>query len=679
MILSWNWLQDYVQPGVSVADFALRMMLAGFNHESSTPVGQDFAVDLEITSNRPDCLGHIGLAREAAVLWNQSLRIPAAQLPVGKTPLKTLARVELAAPDLCPRYIARVIRGVQVGPSPTWLVERLATLGIKSINNLVDITNFVLMECGQPLHAFDLAKLRGGQIIVRRANTGETIAAIDHLNYKLTPEMCVIADQDRPVAIAGIMGGAETEITPSTTEVLIEAALFDPLSVRTTSRALALRSDSSYRFERGLDPAGVDWASRRCCELILQLAGGELAEGAITVGPTDPEIVPVTLRLAQIPRVLGIDVPTATVRQILTQLGLREISHSESALTVAPPSWRRDLTREIDLIEEVARIYGYEKIPEDRAVPLVPSARTAQDRVISKIRTVLVGAGFDEALTLSAVEEAASQAFSPWCAAEPLQTGVPVLRRADRLRRSLIPSLLIARRINESLANATIELFETAKVYWPQPADGRTLPAEELLLALCGGGDFLEVKGLIEACLARLNPRLLLQVKSWNDPLFAPGRGAELFLAGPDGQPMRVGVLGEISKTGLKSFELRSATTVAELRLAPLIDAAILIPTARELSPYPSVSRDINLVVAESVRWDDVAGTVRGHAGPNLERLEYRDTWRDATKLGQGLKSLLFSLHLRGQTATLTSGEADAVCEQVVAACKDRHQAELRT
>ncbi len=670
MLVSWNWFADYVKLPVDHAKFAERMMLAGMNHESTHAVGKDWCVDLEITSNRPDCLGHIGLAREASVLWEVPLKMSEAEPAEGKTKASDLVRVTVADKTLCPRYTARVIRGIKVGPSPAWLVERLATIGIAAINNVVDITNYVLMECSQPLHAFDLKKLAGPEIVVRPAKAGEKLEAINHKTYELNPSMLVIADRDKSVAIAGVMGGAESEVSAATTDVLIESALFDPLSVRTTARALALKSDSSYRFERGLDPQGVDWASRRCCELILQLCGGELAAGSVDVGSAGTEPSPVTLRYAQLERIIGIPYPIERVRSILKALGLRETVSTAETLTVIPPSWRRDLSREIDLIEEIARIYGYDAIPEDRAVPLVPSSLTRRDRVLNKLRIALVGSGFNEALTLSAVEENVSAAFSPWTEAPALQASIPVLRRADQLRRSLIPSLLTVRRTNEAISNPRIELFETAKVYWPQAAG---LPTEEVLLGLCSGEDFHGLKGLIETLLGALKPGTILTCKPYKHELFAAGKGAEL-LIGND----KLGYLGECSKPGLAKFELRGQVTVAELRLDVLEKLADLIPQMVELSPYPPVARDINLVVDEAIRWADVEQTVLSNAGPLLEELSYRDTWRDPQKLGAGKKSLLFSLQLRGKDETLTSAAADQVRDSVLSACAKQHGGVLR-
>src|SRR5262245_20217525 len=279
MLISWNWLREYVSLDMSPEELTGRLMMAGLNLESMEKVGGDLAIDLEVTSNRPDCLGHIGIAREAAVLFEREMKVPAAKPAEGAEKDTDLTRVTIQCPDLCPRYTARVIRGIKVKSSPPWLADRLRTIGQPVINNVVDITNYVLMECGQPLHAFDFNKLTGKEIIVRRAKVGENFAAIDHKTYALDDSMCVIADAKRAVALGGVMGGADSEVSPATTDLLIESAAFAPLSIRTTSRKLKLQSDSSYRFERGVDPEGIDWASRRCCQLILELCCGQLAAG----------------------------------------------------------------------------------------------------------------------------------------------------------------------------------------------------------------------------------------------------------------------------------------------------------------------------------------------------------------------------------------------------------------
>lgn len=677
MLVSFDWLKQYVAADLSAEELAHRLMFVGLNDDGVTRVGDDFCLNLEVTSNRPDWLGMIGIAREASVLLGKPLMLPKARPHEGKARAAELAKVVLECPELCPRYTARVIRDVRIGPSPDWMVRRLATIGIAAINNVVDITNYVLMECGQPLHAFDLEHLAGRQIIVRRARKEEPFTAINHKNYVLDESMCVIADAQRPVALGGVMGGAETEVTAGTTELLIESAEFDSLSIRSTARKLNLHSDSSYRFERALDPAGVDWASRRCCELILDLAGGELAEGVIDAGRKTEERTPITLRYPQLQRVLGIDVPAAEARRILVALGNREIRGDTERVEVIPPSWRRDLEREIDLVEEVARVHGYDKIPEDARVPMFPSHRTSRDRVLAKIRQTLIAAGLDEAMTLSAVEEPWSNAFSPWTSQTPLVSNTPVLRRADRLRRSLIPSLLGARRTNETLANETIELFEIAKIYLPS-ANTNELPEEPLMLGITSGGDFRAAKGVIETIVAALNPKAALTVSPTRHDLLDGEKSCEMRLSCGEVQNVLLGYVGEVSAAGLKQFELRGATAVAEINIAVLEQIANLVPQYAPLPVYPSVTRDLNFVVDERVTWAEVASTVRETAKPLAEGLAFVDVYRDDERLGKGKKSLLMTLTLRSHEGTLTSEAADGVRDRVVAAVKSNYGGELR-
>ena len=673
MIISLDWLKEYVDLPMTAAELADRLALSGLNHERF----DDAAIDLEVTSNRPDCLGHIGVAREVGVLWKSPLRVPDARPPATADlrqaaggPVNGLTSVTIEAPALCPRYTARVIRGVKIGPSPAWLADRLKSLGIAVINNVVDVTNYVMFECGQPLHAFDFGKLAGGRIIVRESKPGEKFTAINHQEYELAAGTCVIADSQKAVALAGVMGGAHSEVSAATVDVLIESADFDPLSVRATARRHNLHSPSSYRFERGVDPEGIDWASRRACELILEITGGKLAAGVIDVGqPAKPRAV-VKLRFDQIERVLGIAVPDAEVQLILTALGCEETHVCGHCVKVIPPSWRADLSREIDLIEEVARIHGYDKIPEDAGVKMTTSTRTREDRVLDRVRGVLVAAGFDEAMTLSAVDEAWVEPIRPWTTAPPLRTSTPVLKRADCLRQTLLPSLLAARRHNEKLSNPVIELFEIANVYLP--IDG-ALPEQKRLLAVASGGGFHELKGVLEALVARVAPWHRLNVGESSFELFDPSRQSRLRIG-----EATFGYLGELSDAGRERFELRGPATAAEVDLAVLVSAAELIPTAQSLSPYPPVGRDVNIVVPESVRWAEVENLVRATGGELLEQVAYQETYRHAERLGANRKSLLFSLQLRSNRGTLTSEEADAVRDRIVAALAAQVGGELR-
>lgn len=661
MIVSWNWLHEYVDLGMSLEELTDRLTLTGLNLEGIENIGEDVAIDLEVTSNRPDCLGHIGVAREVSVLWQQELREPELKLNSGNDKVTDLTSVDLQSTKICDRYTARVIRGVKIGPSPDWLAERLRSLGIAVINNVVDISNYVMMECGQPLHTFDFTKLSGQKIVVRESKAGEKFLAINHQEYELPAGACVIADADRPVALGGVMGGADTEVTEGTTDLLIEAASFDPLSVRNIARKLNLHSPSSYRFERGVDPERIDWASQRCCQLILELAGGELAEGVIDVGPTPAEREQIKLRFTQLPRILGIEIPPEQVQKILTDLGCEETHVCDHCVKVVPPSWRADLTREIDLVEEIARIHGYDQIPEDASVKMVASTRSQEDRVQQKVREVLVAAGFDEAMTISAVDEEWTDVFRPWSDAEPLRVSTPVLRRADCLRQTVVPSLLAARRNNEKLFNSVIELFEIASVYLPKEGE---LPDQRRVLALTSGGSFLELKGVLETLINSIAPGNAISVEKFEDPLFATGRGCKILVG-----DQVCGVLGEVSQEGLDKFELRGSSTVAELDLNVLTDHAVAIRTAKELSSYPPVGRDLNVVVDEAVSWSQIENIVRSNSGELLESIQFQDdSYRDAKQLGEGKKSVLFSIQLRSATDTLTNEKADSIRDQIVVA-----------
>ena len=675
MLVSWDWLRQYVTLDVSVEELTERLTMSGLNLEEFHAVGNDTCIDLEVTSNRPDCLGHLGVAREAAVLFGQTLKVPAALPKSGTSPVTAVTSVAIECPDLCSQYQARIIRGAKVGPSPAWLQQRLATVGIASINNIVDITNYVLMECGQPLHAFDFDKLHGKKVIVRRAKPGEKLQAIDHKEYVLTPEMCVIADADHPIALAGVMGGAETEITTSTQNILIESALLAPLSIRETSRRLKLHSDSSYRFERALDPHGPDWASRRCCELILELAGGELLDGVVFAGTQPPaECDPITLRFAQIERILGIDVPSEEAVRILQSLGLKLVGGETTGATATfvPPSNRRDLTREIDLIEEVARIHGYDKIRDDVSVPLCRSSQSLRDRVTDRVCDVLTASGFYEAITLSLVSERDHKLFNPRGDLPPLSIDHPDFRQASLLRHSLIPSLMVSRRENERRGSFGAQLFEIAAVYLSTDKSLPQSQSEPTMIGLVSGRPFADMKGVVEQLAARINPSAKVMCEPSSLPQFIPGRGAEVFLNGQSW-----GWLGELDRSVSDQLDLRDAVSVAELDVSVLEAHANLVPKFQPLPQYQGSSRDLNFVLDDQVTWSSLAETVRGAAGPLLESVGFGGQYQ-GKQIPDGKKSYLVTLMYRSPERTLTSDEVEAAQQSVIATCQSQLGATLR-
>ncbi len=670
MIVSWNWLTDYLKLDLPVEVITERLALTGLNHESTEDVGGDLAIDLEVTSNRPDCLGHLGIAREIGVVFDRPFRVPDPQPKVSGPPVESLTSIAVEEPELCSRFTARVVTGARVKESPWWLRKRLETIGVRPISNVVDITNYVMFECGQPLHAYDLDRLDEHRLVVRRARAGEGFAAINNKVYELKPEMLVIADAQRPVGLAGVMGGLDTEIASHTTDILIESARFDSISVRRTSRALGLFSPSSFRFERPIDPEVTEWASRRCAELILNLAGGTLHPGVIDLGDRPTPRPPVTLRLSQIERVLGITIDRAEVVRILRALGLDLLEQSEESLTVRPPSWRSDLEREIDLIEEAARIHGYEHIPMDRAVPLTSAARGPRERVETEVRDVLTATGFDECVSFSLVEEAASRPLGKDTAPPALQVDHSSRKREVALRQSLVPSLLSIAGYNAAHGNAQAELFEIANVYLPR--EGQPLPDEPTRLGLVSCNDFRGLKGIVEAIVERLHLPHPLQARPANLPQFVPGRGAELLIGGE-----HVGYLGELDRSYLQGFEIRGERSVAELEFDILIRLANLIPQHHPLPSYPTVVRDLSLVVQRSLPWETLSETATRSAGSTLESIAYLDSFQGGN-LPEGTQSVHFGLTFRHPDRTLTGEEVDRAIQKVVDACTSQFGARLR-
>jgi phenylalanyl-tRNA synthetase beta chain len=671
MIVSWNWLTEYLKLDMPVEALTERLALTGLNLESVSDVGGDLAIDLEVTSNRPDCLGHLGVAREIAVLFDKDLRIPDPRPETSGPEAEACAGVTILDEALCPRFTARIVSGAKTGESPWWLRKRLETIGVRPISNIVDVTNYVMFECGQPLHAYDLDRLVEHRLVVRRAERGETLTAINNRVYELSTEMLVIADARRPVGLAGVMGGAETEIGPRTTHVLIEAAQFDAMSVRRTSRALGLFSPSSFRFERPLDPEVTEWASRRSCELILKVAGGTLRPGVIDIGGRRPERPQIRLRLNQFERILGIAIDREKAAGILKSLGLEEVAGDSTSVTFRPPSWRSDLEREIDLIEEVARIHGYQHIPEDRPVAVSSAPRGARERVESAVRQILTGAGFDEAVTFSLVDDRQAVAVRPGPAVSPLRIEHSSRKRESALRQSLIPSLLAARLHNETHGHSDADLFEIANVYLGR--EGQMLPDEPTQLALVSGSDYRGMKGVVESLLEGLHVQAPLSARPVKIGLFATGSCAELFLGGD-----HFGFLGEIDQASLSVFELRERCVAAEVDFDVLLNRADLVAQLRPLPPYPAVVRDLSLVVARSLQWGELSEVVVRAAGSTLETVTYLDTFRGGN-LADDVESVHFSMVFRHPERTLTGEEVERAVRSVVEACELRFSAKLRT
>lgn len=671
MRVSYDWLRSYTGDLPPPAELAERLTMTGSNVEALEEIpGGDTCFEIEVTTNRSDCLCHLGLAREAAALTPTAFLAPDITFEEGSTPVERLAAVRVADAALCPRYTARVIEGVRVGPSPTWLVRRLEAVGLRPVNNVVDVTNFVLFECGQPLHAFDLDRLEGGRIVVRRARAGETITAIDGSVHKLTGEMLVIADARRPVAVAGIMGGRDTEVGQATTRVLLESAEFDRLNTRRTSRALGLASDSSYRFERGIDPLGVGWASRRAVQLIHQVAGGRIAQGVIDVNFQEHEEPRVALRLPRIASLLGVEIPRAKVLDLLERLQFGVESLSGDSVTVHVPSFRPDVTREVDLIEEVARMYGYDRIPHRPAMRITMTPPGARERVVRAVAECLVGAGCFEAVTFSFLSDHETRLFTAWSDRPPIQVDDARRGHDNRLRTTLLPSLLGARRVNQDRAHVDADLFEIAGVYLPRPGQG--LPDEPLHAGMVVSGDFGRVKGLVEAVLRALGCQGKVRWEPYAAPFFAAGAGARVALGGA-----AAGYAGLVAEPALRILGLKRPAAAAELDLDCLIPHAELRPRYRPLPVFPAVRRDLNIVVEATAPWATIEQIARDAGGDLLEAVTFRETYR-GEQVPAARKSVVFTLVFRAPDRTLTHEEADAAQAAVLTALRESLGAELR-
>ncbi|MBI2369803.1 MAG: phenylalanine--tRNA ligase subunit beta, partial [Deltaproteobacteria bacterium] len=602
--------------------------------------------------------------------------------------VETLAAVTIEDPAGCPRYSARVIQGVRIGPSPDWLQRRLQAVGVRPINNVVDATNYALMERGQPLHAFDFDRLEGRRIVVRRARPGEEFYTLDGQRRVLSGEALMICDAARAVALAGIMGGANSEIAPDTTAVLLESAYFDPITTRRTSKALGLRTEASQRFERGADPAGIVPALDRGAALICELAGGEIARGVVDVYPRP--IVPRELRLrpGRVNALLGTALPAEEVRALLERLQLGTRPAGDGELRVTVPTFRPDLQEEVDLIEEVARLHGYQRIPE--ALPQGTAGPEPRDRgqlLRERVQTLLTGAGLHEAITFSFH---APRVFDQLCLApdDPRRRCVrllnPLSETQSVMRTLLVPGLLEAAGRNANRKNPTVRLFEVGKVFLPT-VDGK-LPQEVWTLGLLLMGlrqdelwdreraalDFYDLKGTIELLLDGLDVRAVSARATEAIPYLHPGKAAELLA---EGEVM--GLLGEVHPEVLGAFDLKSPALVAEVNLEAL--AAHVSPRKgfTPLPRFPAVFRDFALVADEGLEAEAVCRAVLAGRDPLLQEVRPFDVYR-GDPIPPGKKGMAFRIRYQAQDRTLTDEEVNGIHEQALARLRGELGAEIR-
>ncbi len=669
MKISLEWLRDYLDHPLDGETAGEALTHGGLPVEVIEAVGDDTVIDVEVTSNRGDCLSHVGVARELGALLDKAWKSPVAVVASATASSSdSPVMVSIESPDLCSFYSARVIRNVKVGPSPSWMRRRLEAVGLRSINNIVDITNYVMHELGQPLHAFDLDKLSGNKIIVRTAREGEKLTSIDGHERKLTPAMLVIADAEKPVALAGVMGGLSSEVGEGTTNILLESARFDPLCVRKTARGLQMMSDSSYRFERGI-PAGLPlMASARAAELIVQLAGGELSSGVAEAGNAAAVVKELRLRPARLAAVLGVGFSNDEILGALGRLGFGARVEGEAILATVP-WWRMDVKIEVDLIEEVARIIGYERIPEREEISIRAAALDEKAAAMDLLHGVLVGSGYFEAITFSFVTDQLAGDFTP-VGVVGLARAAHAVRKADgRLRPSLLPGLLEAVRRNETAGTAGAKLYEVGSTFVTL-GDGRV--EEMRKLALVGSEDLREVRGVVEAMLGRLDAAKAVNVVADDRAGFAKGACGRVEWAGGV-----VGWLGRVDGTVLGKVDLRGRPCAAELDLALMVAGALLVPQLRSLPKFPAIRRDLSLIVPEAITYERIAGVIELARPEMLEEVEYVTTYR-GKPLEKSQKSVTVQLVFRSPTATLTSEQVEQSVQRVIESAATEIGAVLR-
>jgi len=668
MYTSYKWLQELTGTKSTAQQLQERLTMVGLAVDAVESNTSDSVLDVEVPSNRPDCLSHIGIAREITASESGQLRLPEITTPKTEGRAEESASVEIKDPDLCPRYAARLVRGVKIGPSPDWLVKRLEAIGQRPINNVADITNYVLHEVGQPLHAFDFAHLRDKKIIVRRAMAGEKLKTLDGVDRELKPDMLVIADAERPVALAGIMGGEESEISSTTTDVLIESAYFDPNSVRLTARALVMDTEASRRFERGADCEGVLRAQDRCVQLICEIAGGVATENAIDVYPNP--VVPrvITVRTKRVEDLTSLKVETRDVDRILTGLGFEKKNESDDALTFAVPSWRVDVEQEEDLVEEVARHTGYQYIKSE----LPPSNMSGEYQPTEVkqrlLRRTLNDFGYDEAINFSFIHKQEGIDLIPVFAArqgEDVEVSNPIIEGAAFMRPTLISGLLDSLKHNLNHGIRDVRLFEIGRVFGG--SHGGDLPEERLALAMIATGgatdenvaqaprelDLFDLKGAFEAALDSMNISPLT-FKNSSAAHLRMGQAGEILLS----NGTAIGTFGRLAENVASSYKFRQPVYVLEMDLSALFAVPEKTVQYSRLPKYPSVVRDLTLLVSRDVTFAALTKAVTDQNVADCRNVNLVGTY-DGPNIPPGKRSITLRIEYRSDDRTLRDDEVE--------------------
>jgi phenylalanyl-tRNA synthetase beta chain len=672
MKISLNWLKEFVDVPVAPRELRRDLTMIGLNAESCTQVGDDWVLDVEVTTNRPDCLSHYGMAREVATFYRRPLK--RLEFPVKETdpPATGKISIEIADSDLCARYCGRVIENLQVKPSPAWLAKRLEAIGQRPINNVADATNYALMELGHPLHAFDLERIRDRKIIVRRAKPGEHLKTLDGVDRTLTAEQLVIADAGRAVALAGVMGGEESEISNSTRHVLLESAWFKPTSIRHTAKSQGMHTEASHRFERGADIEMAARAIDRTAALIQEIAGGEVRRGIADVYPQPRTREAIVLRRSQIYRLLGAELAGEEIERILGALGFPLARRGHDEWQVVPPTYRPDVAREVDLIEEVARHYSYDRLPARvRSAPPRVEKDTAREKDLM-LSARLVALGYREIIPSSMVDPEENARFTE---RPPVILANPLSQEASALRSTTVPSMLRALGWNLDRGQTNLRLFELGRTYSPQRGG---LAEERRVLTLGRTGnrhegsvhesaralDFFDLKGDLE---------YLSETFDMPEREFVAG-GSNYLEAGKSGvlQTGRksLAVFGCVRSEIARDYKLRQPVWVAEIDLDTLLAAPLRAATFRGYSKFPAVERDFSLIVPDASNYEAVENAVRALKQEDLRDLRPADRKEPREvppgTIPDGHYSLLLRATFQSASRTLTSDEIAVMSQRIV-------------
>ena len=645
----------------------------------------DSILDMDLTPNRSDCLSILGVAREVATIFDTELR-PVTGLPPTGSAIEGV-RIDIEDPELCGRYVARMLKDVKIEPSPPWMQQRLTALGVRPISSIVDVTNYVMLELGQPMHAFDFDRVTGGHVIVRRARPGERMVTLDGVERQLTPEMLLIADPEVAIGIAGVMGGLDSEVTNETRTVLLESAYFNPISIRRTARELGLRSEASLRFEKGIDPDGCLRAANRAVELLERIGAAKAVSGAVDNYPAPYVPRTILVRPERVDQILGVSVPRADSARILHKLEFAPREADEGFL-VSVPGHRPDVMREIDLIEEVARIYGYDRI--ESTLPYgaaTPGFRTPEQMLLNQLRGLLAACGLTEVVTYSFVHPGVFDRLglpADHALRDTLPLQNPLSEDQSVMRTLLFPGLLETLARNYHRRNVDAALFEVATVFRPRGDD--VLPEERLILviAMMGGTpdgwnlskrplDFYQLKGVLETVAQKIGLPPFEYVPAGEHPSFHPGRAAWV----KAGDTV-LGVMGELHPDVIESFELPAGSVACELDFDQIIRLdRETVKRYEGLPRYPSVERDLAFVIQAAVPVQDVVALIQKGGGPLLQEVNLFDVYQ-GKQVGEGYRSLAFALRFQAPDRTLTDDEVNGYLEAIVQLLTEHTGATLR-